>query len=103
MTRLHVRHDGARFPEDLWFQETGDRSNFQGRYVVRHPFRGEASCDAMSDFVAGVAARREQEARNLSNLTGWSIASVRERMAPGALPAVVRPVSEPWWRRIWRR
>src|SRR5205823_1025414 len=29
LTRLHVRYDRAHFPEDLVFQETGDRQNFQ--------------------------------------------------------------------------
>src|SRR5262249_37548272 len=36
ITRLHVRYDNAHFPEDLVFQETPDRNNFQGRYVLRH-------------------------------------------------------------------
>ena len=40
VTRLHVRYDGAHFPEDLVFQETGDRTNFQGRYVLRHAWTG---------------------------------------------------------------
>ena len=35
VTRLHVRYDKAHFPEDLVFQETADRSTFQGRYVLR--------------------------------------------------------------------
>ena len=37
LTRLHVRYDADHFPEDLTFQETADRTNFQGRYVLRHP------------------------------------------------------------------
>ena len=37
ITRLHVRYDAEHFPDDLRFQETGDRSNFQGRYILRHP------------------------------------------------------------------
>src|SRR5262249_6303517 len=44
ITRLHVRYDATRFPEDLMFQETSDRSNFQGRYVIRHPFTGPVAC-----------------------------------------------------------
>ena len=40
LTRLHVRYDGAHFPEDLVFQETSDRPNFQGRYVLQHPVQG---------------------------------------------------------------
>src|SRR5262245_43328088 len=31
LTRLHVRYDADHFPEDLVFQETADRTNFQGR------------------------------------------------------------------------
>ena len=41
LTRLHVRYDAAHFPEDLVFQETADRTNFQGRYVLRHEWKGE--------------------------------------------------------------
>ena len=41
MTRLHVRYDDAHFPEDLVFQETADRTNFQGRYVLRHEWKGQ--------------------------------------------------------------
>jgi len=52
LTRLHVRYDAAHFPEDLTFQETSDRENFQGRYIMQHPFVGyETSaekCEAMS-------------------------------------------------------
>ena len=46
VTRLHVRYDAAHFPEDLVFMETRDRENFQGRYVLRHPWRGTATCPA---------------------------------------------------------
>src|SRR5439155_3853039 len=44
LTRLHVRYDRAHFPEDLVFQETADRANFQGRYVLRHPWKGTTAC-----------------------------------------------------------
>ncbi|MDY6941359.1 MAG: DUF2330 domain-containing protein, partial [Cyanobacteriota bacterium] len=37
ITRLHVRYTRDKFPEDLQFQETGNRQNFQGRYIIRHP------------------------------------------------------------------
>ena len=46
VTRLHLRYTADTFPEDLMFQETGDRSNFQGRYVLRHPWKGKATCPA---------------------------------------------------------
>ena len=46
VTRLHVRYDAKTFPEDLNFIETGDRENFQGRYILQHPFTAATSCPA---------------------------------------------------------
>jgi hypothetical protein len=40
VTRLHLRYDPAHFPENLVFQQTSDRSNFQGRYILRHLWTG---------------------------------------------------------------
>src|SRR5438128_183998 len=50
LTRLHVRYDRAHFPEDLVFQETGDRQNFQARYVLHHPWNGASECDAAREY-----------------------------------------------------
>ena len=36
ITRLHIRYTREKFPEDLMFQATSNRQNFQGRYVLRH-------------------------------------------------------------------
>ena len=38
LTRLHVRYDAEHVPEDLVFQQTSDRGNFQARYVLQHAF-----------------------------------------------------------------
>ena len=76
MTRLHVRYDAQSFPEDLALIETNDRSNFQGRYVLRHPWQGKASCDAGEQYHASLPARFQQEATNLANLTGWTQAEI---------------------------
>ena len=62
MTRLHVRYDAKSFPEDLAFVETKDRTNFQGRYVLHHPWQGEASCAAGAAYRAALPARFTQEA-----------------------------------------
>jgi hypothetical protein len=52
VTRLHVRYDAEHFPDDLRFQKTGDRSNFQGRYVMRHPWKGkENDCDKVGAYL----------------------------------------------------
>jgi hypothetical protein len=76
VTRLHVRYDAQSFPEDLVLTETRDRSNFQGRYVLNHPWTGATACEAGAKYRAGLPKRFEQEAQNLVNLTGWPLADV---------------------------
>jgi len=100
VTRLHVRYDKDHFPEDLMFQETGDRQNYQGRYVIRHPWKGNSSCDA-SAYKAAVKERQEHEAQTLANLTGWDIDDIRGKIdfIDGVTP---EPGDVPWWKRIWQ-
>src|SRR4249920_1829826 len=68
VTRLHVRYDAQSFPEDLVFMETKDRTNFQGRYVLRHPWQGKSECDAAQKYQASLPARFKREAVNLAYL-----------------------------------
>ncbi len=100
VTRLHVRYDGENFPEDLFFQETGDRTNFQGRYVLRHPWTGEATCARAAAYYREVERRQQREAAELASLTGWDLERIRSRMR---LARRLPDDTEPWWRRIWRR
>lgn len=99
LTRLHVRYDAEHFPEDLMFQETGDRQNFQARYVVRHQAAGDLSCDQAKVYQVGLSTRREKEARTLAELTGWSLESIQQKMPAAALPEAP---AERWWQRLWK-
>jgi len=101
VTRLHVRYDNAHFPEDLVFQETADRTNFQGRYVLRHAWTGESTCDAADRYRRILDERREGEARRLASLTGWNVSEIRTRMRlddDAGGPARRRF----WWDRLWK-
>jgi Na+-translocating ferredoxin:NAD+ oxidoreductase RnfD subunit len=99
LTRLHVRYDADHFPEDLVFQETGDRGNFQARYVLQHAFTGSMDCSAADAYRRSVVERHGKEAQTLADLTGWSMADIRRQMGPDALP----PQGDPaWWKRIWK-
>jgi hypothetical protein len=80
VTRLHVRYDRDHFPEDLQLQETRDTSNFQGRYVLRHPWGGAADCKAGDAYWRSLPARFEQEADTLADLTGWQVAEIHDKM-----------------------
>src|SRR5207253_10795197 len=79
LTRLHVRYDREHFPDDLVFQETGDRQNFQARYVLRHPFKGTIAC-AADQYLQQLQQRQNQEANNLAQLTGWNVDDIRKKM-----------------------
>jgi hypothetical protein len=102
LTRLHVRYDAAHFPEDLVFQETADRTNFQGRYVIRHEWKGDGDCPGAVAYRAGLAERRSKEAATLVELTGWDMARIRNKMAVAA--DWTRPEDRPlkWWQRVWK-
>jgi hypothetical protein len=71
ITRLHVRYNRSTFPEDLVFQETSNRENFQGRYVLNHPYRGEVTCKAGAGYKRSVKERQQKEVDNLISLTSW--------------------------------
>jgi hypothetical protein len=101
LTRLHVRYDNAHFPEDLVFQETADRTNFQGRYILRHAWTGGETCAAADTYQRALGDRHEQEAQRLASLTGWDISEIRRKMGAGQAPG---PQSNPnWWERIWKK
>ena len=100
LTRLHVRYDNAHFPEDLVFQETADRANFQGRYVLRHAWTGGDSCGAAAAYRRGLRQRQEQEAGRLASLTGWNVSDIRTRMGLGEEAGPRRQPA--WWERVWK-
>ncbi len=95
ITRIHVRYTRDKFPEDLMFQETSNQQQFQGRYILRHPFKGDASCEAGQQYRRGLVTRLDREAQTLARLTNWDISDIRRN-----LPQIsVEPV--PFWRNIW--
>lgn len=98
LTRLHVRYDAAHFPEDLMFQETSDRSNFQARYILRHPWTGTDECPAATAYRQQLRERYEKEAQTLANLTGWNIGEIRKSMNIASLPIIEE---KKWYQYLW--
>ncbi|NOU10973.1 MAG: DUF2330 domain-containing protein [Nitrospira sp.] len=84
LTRLHVRYDATHFPEDLMFQETSDRNNFQARYILRHRWTGTEDCPAATAYRQQLRDRSEREAQTLASLTGWNIGEIRKTMNLGS-------------------
>ena len=102
VTRLHLRYDAAHFPEDLVFQQTADRTNFQGRYILRHPWTGTGDCPAAQQYRRALRERREKQAVTLAALSGWDLAEVRLRMkVRGDWSAETDTVK--WYQRLWKR
>jgi hypothetical protein len=95
ITRLHVRYTRDKFPEDLMFQETGNSEQFQGRYILRHPYTGEMKCDAGREYKRALRVRSEKEAQTLAKLTGWNIQDIRKKTN------ITQGESTPWWQNLW--
>ncbi|MBS0154961.1 MAG: DUF2330 domain-containing protein [Nitrospira sp.] len=98
LTRLHVRYDAAHFPEDLMFQETSDRNNFQARYILRHPWTGIDDCPTATTYREQLRERYERQAQTLANLTGWNIGEIRKAMNLASLPG---DADKKWYQRLW--
>lgn len=103
VTRMHVRYDAESFPEDIMLQVTEDRQNFQGRYVMRHPFKGEANCEMAGQYYDGLNKRFEKEAKTLANLTGWDIGMIRRKMEKNGQSFNMKANIDktPWWENMW--
>jgi len=100
LTRLHLRYDREHFPEDLVFQVTADRENWQARYVLHHPYSGTDECPQLAAYHRTVWDRRREEAKNYCDLTGARLDETRTRMG------VAEDWSAPyetasWWERLW--
>jgi hypothetical protein len=97
LTRLHVRYTKDKFPEDLMFRVTDNRENFQGRYILQRPYKGELTCSAGHDYISSVRERQDQEAQTLARLTGWDYAEIKAK-----IPEFNADVDVPnWWERVF--
>ncbi len=76
-TRLHVRYSREKFPQDLQFMVTPNKTHYQARYILRHPAQGDLSCDAGQDYLEELVYRRKKELDELAALTGWDVSMNR--------------------------
>jgi hypothetical protein len=85
-TRLHVRYNRKSFAQDLIFQETPNRENYQVRYIITHPATGDFNCEAGKKYLKDLKERRKKEMEILTQLTGkgyddWDVANNPEEDA----------------------
>ena len=107
VTRLHLRYTDKTFPEDLMFHETKDNRNFQGRYVLQHPWEGSpGKCKAAREYLRQLPRRQEKEAQNLARLTDWNINKIRKKIKIATPPKQSKEPSElpkeSWWNNLWQ-
>jgi hypothetical protein len=102
LTRMHARYDGEHFPEDLVFQVTNDRQNFQARYVLRHAFKGELQCEAGTQYLSNLDKRHQQEAETLANLTGWDLGTITKKMGDDAPGQKTGKGEDSWYKKLWK-
>ena len=98
ITRLHVRYNRQLYPQDLRFQETPNREFFQGRYVIRHPYDGEANCPEAPAYYEKVRKRQEKNAKTLAKLTSWELSEIQAAID---FIELKENTSETWWQRIF--
>lgn len=106
VTRLHVRYDAKSFPEDLKFKTTGNKQNFQGRYVLRHAYEGEMTCEAAVDYKQMVNKRKEKEVKTLANLTGWDREDIWDDIEDAGVGTKFDIEDDDdrgptWWKDLW--
>ena len=105
VTRLHVRYDTESFPEDLKFKTTGDKQNFQGRYILRHAYDGEMDCPEAEAYKTRVNERKNKEVETLANLTSWETSYIRKKIKAagkgGFFTEIPDKPKNDWWNNIW--
>src|SRR5436190_12471488 len=82
-TRLHIRYNRDKFPQDLTFQVTPNTESYQARYVITHPATGGFNCDAGKKYLKDLKQRRVDEMEMLTYLTGkgysdWDVVTTEE-------------------------
>ena len=87
ITRLHAQYSKGQMSKDIMFRETKNRENFQGRYVLNRPFKGDVSCEAGKQYVERTRHRVRREAVDLVEITGWDTRKI-ERNIHKTIPKI---------------
>ncbi len=97
VTRFHLYGENDYFPEILRFDESGNRETIHTNYILHYPYpiKKSEACPAVKEYRQKVAVRNEQEAKNLSELTGWPIENIRKVIKESS------PRKKRWYQYIW--
>ena len=69
--------------------------------MLRHPWTGEAKCEAAKEYLAKLPERQRTEASALAELTGWEPSAIFQKMGlPASGPASGQDGGK-WYEKIW--
>ncbi|HMO19107.1 MAG TPA: DUF2330 domain-containing protein [Oligoflexia bacterium] len=102
VTRLHLTYDKDHFPEDLIFNETADKTNFQARYIIRHPWTGSDSCKEADKYRENLKNKNISLAKSLAENTGWNLEEISTKMNLSSID-LKNPANSDWWKSIWKK
>jgi hypothetical protein len=91
ITRLHIRYDRSKFPEDLVFQETSNQALFQSRYALHRTYHQSVRCEN-NRYHRSITNRYRQQADNAVRLTGRRRQEIESQMR---LNRSITPASTP--------
>jgi hypothetical protein len=98
VTRLHARYNAQSFPADIMFNVTNNQANFQNRYIIRHPWKGDMNeCAEAKNYFTQLSQRQEKRAQTLANLTGRDINQIRGKMN---IRAISGKGDSNWWKKL---
>ena len=83
-SRLHVRYTESKFPQDLQFVVTPNKTNYQARYILTHPARGPYDCDNGKAYEENLKLRRNLELSELEILTDWNTNKYTKYISEGS-------------------
>lgn len=86
VTRLHMRYDAKSMKNDPVFKHTENRQNFQGRYILNHPYIGELNCERGREYLRHIKKTHHDQATVLRKLTSWKKDQIDSRIRQ-SLPA----------------
>jgi hypothetical protein len=68
---------------------------------LRHPWTGDAKCEAAKQYLAKLPERARSEATALAGLTGWATADIYKKMGLPAEGPTPNPGEKKWYQKIW--
>lgn len=92
-TRMHVRYNRQKFPSDLTFIETPNKTHFQVRQIITNPATGTFTCQKGLEYLTKLKQRRRLELQEMEALSGRSAAEYPYYVELGSGKREIQPTT----------